>query len=150
MEREREASAAGADDIGSGEPQQNNLTNLTEHTIYTGSQWVILSRDFAKYLVRDERAARWVRIFERRFLSDESFVQTVLMSSPFRPSLVNHNMRYIYWPHYDGDPTSYWIKMGHEFIGGPQASAVASASASAPASASASASALHRVLGHPT
>ena len=28
--------------------------------------------------------------------------------------------RYIYWPHYDGDPTSYWARMGAMFIGGPQ------------------------------
>ena len=89
-------------------------------TLHTGSQWIIIDRAFATYLVRDPRAASWIRVFERRFLSDEAFVQTVLMHSPFRSSLVNHNMRYIYWPHFDGDPTAYWMKMGHSFIGGPQ------------------------------
>ena len=89
-------------------------------TLHTGSQWVVLDRTFATYLVRDERSAFWIRVFEHRFLSDESFVQTVLMHSPHAESLVNHNMRYIYWPHFDGDPTSYWAKMGHSFIGGPQ------------------------------
>ena len=77
-------------------------TNCT--ALHTGSQWVILNRAFATYLVRDVRAARWMRVFERRFLSDEAFIQTVLMHSPHRAGLVNHNMRYIYWPHFDGDP----------------------------------------------
>ena len=42
------------------------------------------------------------------------------MHSPFKSTLINANMRYIYWPHYDGDPTSYWERMGYSFIGGPQ------------------------------
>lgn len=91
-----------------------------EEYLRTGSQWVILDRAFAKYLVRDTRAARWIRVFEHRFLSDEAFVQTVLMHSPFNKTLVNHNLRYIYWPHFDGDPTHYWARMGYSFIGGPQ------------------------------
>ena len=86
-------------------------TNCT--ALHTGSQWVILNRAFATYLVRDVRAARWMRVFERRFLSDEAFIQTVLMHSPHRAGLVNHNMRYIYWPHFDGDP-----QVCHESEGG--------------------------------
>ena len=81
---------------------------------------MILDRAFATYLVRDQRAARWIRVFEHRFLSDEAFVQTVLMHSPFKDTLVNHNLRYIYRPHFDGDPTHYWQRMGYAFIGGPQ------------------------------
>jgi hypothetical protein len=42
------------------------------------------------------------------------------MNSPYNHTLVNHNMRYIYWPHFDGDPTSYWQRMGFAYIGGPQ------------------------------
>ena len=42
------------------------------------------------------------------------------MHSPFKHTLVNANMRHIYWPHFDGDPTSYWMRMGWSFIGGPQ------------------------------
>ena len=86
-------------------------TNCT--ALHTGSQWVILNRAFATYLVRDVRAARWMRVFERRFLSDEAFIQTVLMHSPHRTGFVNHNMRYIYWPHFDGDP-----QVCHESEGG--------------------------------
>jgi hypothetical protein len=48
-----------------------------ETALHTGSQWVILDRSFCTYLVTDSRALRWHRIFQRRFLSDEAFVQTV-------------------------------------------------------------------------
>ena len=109
------ATSADAEDVDEADEETPRRTAL-----HTGSQWMILSRGFATYLVRDERAARWMRVFERRFLSDEAFVQTVLMHSPYNGSLVNHNMRYIYWPHYDGDPQEYWARMGVDYVGGPQ------------------------------
>ena len=112
--------AAAAGDAAAAPPANGEGAPSSHATSHTGSQWVIIDRSFATYLVRDARSLWWQRAFERRFLPDESFVQTVLMHSPHRPSLVNHNMRYIYWPHYDGDPASYWVRMGHSFIGGPQ------------------------------
>jgi hypothetical protein len=89
-------------------------------TLHTGSQWVILDRAFSTYLVTSPAAARWMRVFERRFLSDEGFLHTALMHSPHRHTLVNTNLRYIMWPHHHGDPTSYWATMGWSFIGGPE------------------------------
>ena len=97
------------------EADQANTTKL-----YTGSQWVILDRAFSTYLVTSPAAARWMRVFERRFLSDEGFLHTALMHSPHRHTLVNTNLRYIMWPHHHGDPTSYWATMGWSFIGGPE------------------------------
>ena len=87
---------------------------------HTGSQWMILDRAFSTYLVSSPEAQRWMRIFERRFLSDEGFVHTVLMHSPHKHTLVNTNLRYIMWPHNHGDPTSYWARMGWSFVGGPE------------------------------
>jgi len=98
--------------------QAQHDANITR--LFTGSQWVILDRMFCAYLVNDERSLRWQRVFQRRFLPDEAFVQTVLMHSPYNGTLINANMRHIYWPHYDGDPTHYWRRMGWSFIGGPQ------------------------------
>ena len=119
---ERQQQQSGDGDEGKEEAGAASSSTAVNESLrlHTGSQWVILDRAFATYLVRDERAAKWIRVFERRFLSDESFVQTVLMHSPYKDTLVNHNMRYIYWPHFDGDPTSYWARMGASFIGGPQ------------------------------
>ena len=94
------------------------------------------------------RALWWQRVFQFRFLSDEAFVQTVaprnrvgpasrhhatsppdlnlanrpqvLLDSPLASTMVNANLRHIYWPHYEGDPVVYWQKMGLAFVGGPQ------------------------------
>ena len=101
-----------------------------------------------RYLVTAPRALWWQRVFQFRFLSDEAFVQTVaprnrvgpasrhhatsspdlnlanrpqvLLDSPLASTMVNANLRHIYWPHYEGDPVVYWQKMGLAFVGGPQ------------------------------
>lgn len=97
---------------------EDDLANVTK--LYTGSQWVILDRAFSTYLVTAPAAQRWMRVYERRFLSDEGFLHTALMHSPHRHTLVNTNLRYIMWPHHHEDPTSYWARMGYSFIGGPE------------------------------
>ena len=51
-------------------------------------------------------------------MSDETFVQTALMNSPFRASVVNHNLRYIDWPHGYGDASVYWHSIGERHISG--------------------------------
>ena len=56
-------------------------------------------------------------------MPDESFLQTVVMHSPFKQTLLNHNMRWIYWPHQDGDAQEYWDRVGkggRDFVGGPK------------------------------
>ena len=64
-----------------------------------GSQWTILAENFVKYVLHDERAKRWLNAFERRLVPDESLLQTIMMHSPYKQSLINHNLRWIYWPH---------------------------------------------------
>ena len=100
------------------EAAEEDLSNTTK--LHTGSQWVIIDRAFSTYLVTSPAAASWMRVFERRFLSDEGFLHTALMHSPHRHTLVNTNLRYIMWPHHHGDPTSYWASMGVDSIGGPE------------------------------
>ena len=45
--------------------------------------------------------------------------QTALMNSPLRLHLVNHNLRYIDWPHGYGDPSAYWRSVGQRHASGP-------------------------------
>ena len=59
-----------------------------------------------------------MRVFERRFLPDESFVHTALAHSPFNGTIVNANLRWLRWPHRDGDPAAYWERLGAAFAGG--------------------------------
>jgi hypothetical protein len=64
---------------------------------YGGSQWSVLSRDFAQHLVEDRVAQRLAGFFRFTFIPDESFVQTVALNSEFRDTVVNDNRRLIEW-----------------------------------------------------
>ena len=87
------------------------------HGEYRGSSWSILPADFVRYLVEDETAIQWAQYFERRLLSDELYLPTTLMHSPYRHQLVNHNLRFEAWPagnataragYWDGSPPEEW------------------------------------------
>ena len=72
---------------------------LDQVAVQTGSQWASLHYDFCHFLMRDPLAKRLRAAFERRLVPDEALLQTVVMNSPFKQSLLNHNLRWIYWPH---------------------------------------------------
>ena len=59
----------------------------TEWDFYHGSQWVVLAREAAEWLVSDERAQRLARYVGLTYMSDETFVQTAMMHSPHRDRL---------------------------------------------------------------
>ena len=88
---------------------------------FHGSQWGILARDAVEYLLRAPRAVAFAQHLELTYMSDETFLQTALMNAPtaIRRSLVNHNLRYIDWPHGYGDPTAYWRAVGMRHASGP-------------------------------
>ena len=86
---------------------------------YHGSQWLVLARNAAEWLVRDPAPSALARHMRLTYMADETYVQTALQHSPFRESIVNHNLRYIDWPHGYGDPNAYWASMGGRHISGP-------------------------------
>ena len=86
---------------------------------YHGSQWVMLARPAVEFLARDPRAAALARHAALTYMADESFVQTALMASAHRRALINHNLRYIDWPHGYGDPNAYWQAAGARHVSGP-------------------------------
>lgn len=65
---------------------------------YGGSAWVGLAAQAARYLLRfvDDNP-RVVRFFEHTLIPDELFVQTVLMNSPLRASIVNEELHHVDW-----------------------------------------------------
>ncbi|KAJ3130982.1 hypothetical protein HK101_004865, partial [Irineochytrium annulatum] len=55
--------------------------------VWKGSQWIILHRDFADYVVHDPVARDdWTAFFGGSFASDEMYFPTVIMNSPFANS----------------------------------------------------------------
>ncbi|CAM0904993.1 unnamed protein product [Alopecurus aequalis] len=68
--------------------------------IFTGSPWVILSRNFTEHCVHgwDNLPRRLLMYFANAAYSMESYFQTVICSSPdFRNTTVNGDLRYFVW-----------------------------------------------------
>lgn len=72
---------------------------------YQGSAFWWMPRECVEYLQRFiEDNPAFVRFFRRAYAPDESFVQTVLLNSRYRNSVVSDHLRYSewrpeYWPH---------------------------------------------------
>jgi hypothetical protein len=69
---------------------------------YAGWQWMILNRAFCEYMFTGDVLDKYVHFFKNTFIPDEGFFQTVIMNSPFRPTLVNDYQRTVTWQ-YRGD-----------------------------------------------
>ncbi|WEK36533.1 MAG: beta-1,6-N-acetylglucosaminyltransferase [Candidatus Pseudobacter hemicellulosilyticus] len=72
--------------------------------MHGGSTWWSLSRACTEYLVSFTRNNK--RVFNRfryTFCSEEIYVHTVLLNSPFKDKVVKDNLRYIDWAKRDGN-----------------------------------------------
>ena len=87
--------------------------------IYHGSQWLVLARSHAQWLVHDPSASALARHLRLTYMADETFVQSALMASPHRGALINHNLRHLDWPHATGDPSGYYHSVGQRNWAGP-------------------------------
>ncbi|KAJ3095018.1 Beta-1,3-galactosyl-O-glycosyl-glycoprotein beta-1,6-N-acetylglucosaminyltransferase [Phlyctochytrium planicorne] len=67
------------------------------HIVWKGSQWVILSRDFANYAILDPVAKDWATFFGGSFGSDEMFFTSLLVNhDEFSKTIVDGSFPYIY------------------------------------------------------
>lgn len=66
---------------------------------HAGGQWFILARDACEYLVSSHTQSLR-RFYRFTAVPDESFIQTALVNSPLRASIVNGNRRFV---EFDGD-----------------------------------------------
>ncbi len=65
-------------------------------SIFRGSQWNILHREFSYYVVNDPSIrAWWFGVFYYSWVPDECFFQTIIKHSKFAHTLVNDNYRLI-------------------------------------------------------
>ena len=60
--------------------------------IFHGSQWLVLANQAVRYLLEDPKAISFAQHMALTYMSDETYVQSALMNSPLRDSLVNHNL----------------------------------------------------------
>lgn len=65
---------------------------------YGGAAWAALTAECVRYIVEfAEQNDSLVRFFKHVFIPDELFLQTVVMNSPLRDSVVNERIHYIEW-----------------------------------------------------
>ncbi|MFB5759868.1 beta-1,6-N-acetylglucosaminyltransferase [Paenibacillus medicaginis] len=62
---------------------------------FNGSQWRIITREFAHYAVYSPLAFDMQDYFRYSHVSDEQYFQTLAMNSPFREKTLSKNFRYI-------------------------------------------------------
>lgn len=82
----------------------NRLKNK-QFKIYKGSQWFSVTNDFVSYLLSREEDID--RLIQFSLCADESFIQTIIMDSPFKKSLAGTNLRLIDWKR--GEPYTFQI-----------------------------------------
>ncbi len=75
---------------------------LPAFPVYGGSSWWSLSREAVAYVCAHSNWNGWYDRMADTFASDEVYVQTLLMNSPLRPTLVNRLLRYIVWENRNG------------------------------------------------
>lgn len=68
---------------------------LKNTQVYKGTNWFSITHKFAEYLLTEEKSI--YRDFGFGLCADELFLQTIIMNSPFRNSIVNDSLRYIDW-----------------------------------------------------
>ena len=77
--------------------KQIHVNRLKKYTFsfYKGAQWFSITHNLAEYLLQHEKEIR--RIFRWSFCTDEIFLQTFAMQSPYKTNIVNDYLRYIDW-----------------------------------------------------
>lgn len=73
--------------------------------IYKGSNWFSITDNFVSYLLSREEEIN--KLVKYSLCADESFIQTIIMDSPFKNSLAETNMRLIDWER--GEPYTYQL-----------------------------------------
>jgi len=66
-------------------------------TPYIGNQWMILSRRFCEFITYSPELKVFKDFYRNTLISDESFFQTVLMNTTFKPKIIYDDKREIDW-----------------------------------------------------
>jgi hypothetical protein len=75
---------------------------LPEYPIYGGSTWWSLTHEAITYICEHANDNGWYDRLKDTFAPDEMFVQTILLNSYLKGTLVNNNLRHVNWNMRDG------------------------------------------------
>lgn len=73
------------------------VRSLPDFQVYGGSNWWSLTREAVAYVCDNWNWNGWYDRLCDTFAPDEMYVQTLIMNSPLRHTVVNDNLRYVLW-----------------------------------------------------
>ncbi|PXF44223.1 Beta-glucuronosyltransferase GlcAT14A [Gracilariopsis chorda] len=76
---------------------RNPIAEHVDFTLAKSSGWVVLSRRFTRYVLRDSRARRLLVALGYTDASDEHYFASLLWNSAFRETVVDSNLRNIFF-----------------------------------------------------
>lgn len=79
------------------------VRTLPTHNIYGGSTWWSLSRSSVLYLCSHYNWMGWYDRLKNCFVPEEMYVQTILLNSKYRSTIINNNLRYIVCEYRNGN-----------------------------------------------
>lgn len=79
------------------------VRSLPTHNIYGGSTWWSLSRSSISYICSHYNWMGWYDRLKNCFVPEEMYVQTILLNSQYRETIINNNLRYIAWEYRNGN-----------------------------------------------
>lgn len=77
--------------------RKGRVRPLPAHPVYGGSTWWSLAREAVAYVCGHCDWQGWYERLKDTFVPEEMYVQTLLLNSPLRDTVVNDNLRYILW-----------------------------------------------------
>lgn len=79
------------------------LRPLPEFPVYGGSTWWSLTREAIAYICNNYNSKDWFDRLEDTFVPEEMYIQTLLLNSDYKSTIINDNLRYIVWEHRNGN-----------------------------------------------
>lgn len=68
--------------------------------LYGGSEWFSLTRRCVEHIINyTQESPAFFKKLKYTFASDETYINTVVLHSPFKDNVENNNLRYIVWEH---------------------------------------------------
>jgi hypothetical protein len=90
---------------------------LGNATYFGGSSYFVLSRRFCEFMIGSPEFERYRRFFRFTYTSDEIFIQTFIMNSAMRDTVVNDNLRQLNWSEGKAQPKIYTMADREELLG---------------------------------
>ncbi len=76
---------------------------LTSYEIYGGSSWWSLTKEAVSYVCSHYNWSGWYDRLKNSFAPDEMYMQTLLLNSIYKETIINNNLRYIVWEYRNGN-----------------------------------------------